>query len=43
MILGAAALVVLGAALAAPWPLEARAGALSGVFAVLLYLARRRR
>lgn len=44
VVLGAVALVVIGAALGGgDWTLEARAGMLSGGVGVLLYLARDRR
>lgn len=39
-LLAAAALVGLGAALVAPWPVDQRAGVAATAVAVLLYLAR---
>lgn len=40
VVLGAAALITLGAGLAAPWPQEYRAGLIAGAALVLVYLAR---
>jgi len=40
--LGAAALVVLGAGIASPWPYEYRAALMGGSAVVLLWLAQRR-
>jgi len=39
VVLGAAALIVLGAGIAAPWPYEYRAGLVAGAALVLVYLA----
>lgn len=43
VVLGAAALVTLGAGLASPWPYEYRAALIAGAAVVLLFLAQMER